>query len=136
MTSMRTLLATLALPLALAACGGESEAAPEPTAEPPRSIDLVPPYDGEAVTTTSDERPKYPKGYPKKVAVSSLPDELAYDFEGKSHAVAIAPGVWTELAPGTTVAESAEYGTLLGWCASIKKYERKFDVEPRSNSCW
>lgn len=58
------------------------------------------------------------------------------EANGGREVVLIAPGVWTALAPGTTVLESATYGTRFGYCSSIKAYEAKYTVEEVGNSCW
>lgn len=72
---------------------------------------------------------KYPKGYPKVVKLSTLPDNIAYwlgSEDGFKTAIAVAPGVWTMNAPGTTPREDADGGSWVGYCASSKKFEKKY----------
>jgi hypothetical protein len=88
-----------------------------------------------AVTPTPDPS-AFPAGYPKKVAISKIPSYMRDGAGGAKEAVAIAPGVWTVLAPGTSELESATQGTRFGYCSSIKAYESKFSVEEVGNSCW
>lgn len=96
-----------------------------------------------AVTVTSVWTPtpspdSFPKGYPKKVGIRTLPSHMRSHVtdQGLSEAVAIAPGVWTALSPGTTILEAATYGSRFGFCASIAAYEAKYTVESVGNSCW
>lgn len=56
--------------------------------------------------------------------------------EGSQSVVAIAPGVWTPLAPGTSVLEAGRYGSRFGYCSSIKAYESKYTAEEIGNTCW
>ncbi|KAA1417075.1 hypothetical protein F0U44_18050 [Nocardioides humilatus] len=88
------------------------------------------------VTPEPPALPPYPKGFPKKVRVSEVPFPINSEFEGQTFAVAVAPGVWTRLAPGTTVQEAADFGTFTGYCSSISAFEKKYKPEPRGNSCW
>ncbi|GAB2773374.1 hypothetical protein GCM10027039_38350 [Terrabacter koreensis] len=89
------------------------------------------------VTATPTANPSaFPKGFPKTVAVSKIPSHMRGEANGAAQAIAIAPGVWTALAPGASVLESATYGTRFGYCASIRAYESKFTVEEVGNSCW
>ena len=70
------------------------------------------------------------------VSHAAAPSRMRDEANGGALAIAIAPGVWTALAPGASVLESATYGTRFGYCASIKAYESKFTVERVGNSCW
>ena len=82
----------------------------------------------------------FPKGYPKKVAVSSLPDQVRSWYQmggGSKFAVAIAPGVWAELSPGATVADAVAAGVYDGFCGSIKAYERRYTHgQQHPGTCW
>ena len=82
----------------------------------------------------------FPAGFPMKVPVSTLPDQVRswYQMSGQAQfAVAVAPGVWTELPPGATVQDAAMAGVLDGFCASIGAYERKYTPgEEHGGTCW
>ena len=92
----------------------------------------------ETVTATPEppELAPYPKGFPKKVRVAEIPFPINSEYEGQTFAVAVAPGVWAALAPGTTVQDAADFGSFAGYCSSIKAFENKFKPEPRGSSCW
>jgi hypothetical protein len=80
-----------------------------------------------------------PKGFPKVVAVSSLPDQIRnwYHMSGNKEAVAVAPGVWAELSPGATVADVLKASVFDGFCASIAAFERKYmDGAQTAGTCW
>lgn len=67
-----------------------------------------------------------------------MPEFMRYELgseDGATHAVAVAPGVWTMLSPGTGVRESADSGSLTGYCASVEKFERQ-SGEDRAGTCW
>jgi cytoskeletal protein RodZ len=82
--------------------------------------------------------PLTPPGYPKIVSVSSLPFQVRSWYEGQySKAVAVAPGVWTPLSPGSTVEDALASDVLDGFCGSIRAYERKYrDGESSAGACW
>lgn len=67
----------------------------------------------------------FPPGYPQVVQVSTLPPQPKALFEGEGHdqVVAVAPGVWAPLTPGTDPVSAATAGVLEGYCASIKTYQ-------------
>jgi hypothetical protein len=102
------------------------------------------PTQGSPPTSTAPEttplQPRlYPKGYPKVVLVSSLPDQVRswYEMSHDRKAVAVAPGVWAEMSPGATMQDALDVGVLDGFCSSIKAYERKFrDSEDMAGTCW
>jgi hypothetical protein len=77
----------------------------------------------------------FPKGYPKVVPVAKVPAQMRDEASG-DEVVAVAPGVWADLAPGTDIADAAT-ATLFGYCSSIKAYERMYTPgNEHSNSCW
>lgn len=80
----------------------------------------------------------FPKGFPKVVPVSSLPSQVRSSYEADyAKAVAIAPGVWTPLSPGSEIADAVAGGILDGFCGSIKAYERVFTPnDEHGGSCW
>lgn len=81
----------------------------------------------------------YPKGYPKVVKVSTLPDQVRnwYEMSDHTRAVAVAPGVWNELSIGAEMQDALETGILDGFCGSIKVYERKYrNGEDMAGTCW
>jgi hypothetical protein len=67
-------------------------------------------------------------GYPRVVQISSVPAQVRSDFlyTGHATAVALAPGVWTDLPPGASVRDALLDGSLHGFCASVKAYERRY----------
>ena len=125
--------------LSLAGCGGGD---PKEVREPgPTVTSTVTEIVTEVVTETAEPPPvesaAYPKGFPRKVKQSAVPFPINSQFEGMANAVAVAPGVWTELAPGTTAQESADAGSLTGYCASIDVFVKKYrDGEGTGGSCW
>jgi len=96
----------------------------------------------EPIVTTEEptvDAALYPKGFPKVVKVSSLPDQVRnwYEMSDNAKAVAVAPGVWTELPPGAEMQDALDAGVLDGFCGSIKAYERKFrGGEDMAGTCW
>jgi hypothetical protein len=81
----------------------------------------------------------YPKGYPKVVAVSSLPEQVRswYEMSHDKKSVAVAPGVWAEMSPGATMQDALDAGVLDGFCGSIKAYERRFrGGDDMAGTCW
>lgn len=130
--------------LALAGCGTLSSG----TASGPAATVTVtaPPTATVTVTTIPDAPPAapakkprlFPRGYPKVVTVASLPEQVRSAYAGDyTKAVALAPGVWTPLAPGATVMDAATSGVADGFCGSIKTYERKYrHGEEFGGSCW
>lgn len=80
-----------------------------------------------------------PRGFPKVVSVSSLPDQVRnwYQMSGNKEAVAVAPGVWAELPPGATTADVLKASVFDGFCASITAFERKYmDGAQTAGTCW
>lgn len=108
------------------------------TATPtPEATDTVTEEADEPAEVT--EPPMFPKGYPKVVPVSTLPDQVKswYRMDGTKRAVAVAPGVWAPMTPGATAEDVATAGVLDGFCGSIKAYERKFTPgEEHGGTCW
>lgn len=79
-------------------------------------------------------RGAFPKGYPKIVEKSEIPENLQDQVTGKKAAM-LAPGVWADLPPGADIAD-ATTSTLFGYCSSIKSYERMYTPgTPHSNTC-
>lgn len=79
-----------------------------------------------------------PAGYPKVVSVKSLPSDVASYYEDEKRIpVALGPGVWTTLDPGTTVTDAVISGQLEGYCTSIKVFERKYVFSAQiAGGCW
>ena len=67
-------------------------------------------------------------GYPKVVQISSVPAPVRSDFLYTGHATAVqlGPGVWTDLPAGASVRDALLDGSLHGFCASVKAYERRY----------
>lgn len=77
----------------------------------------------------------FPEGFPKVVPTSKVPEHMRDEASGEE-VVAVAPGVWADLPPGTDIADAAT-STLFGYCSSIKAYERMYTPgNEHSNSCW
>jgi hypothetical protein len=131
--------------LVLAGCGGgDSETGAPPASDTSassesQSASSTPPPTPEPTPSPKPD-PLFPKGFPKVVAVSSLPDQVRSWYQmggGAPNAVAIAPGVWTELPPGASKMDAAMAGIYDGFCASIDAYSRKFrDGEQFAGTCW
>ncbi|HEY2088520.1 MAG TPA: hypothetical protein VGH54_21195 [Mycobacterium sp.] len=128
----------------LAACSSSHpKAAAVPS--PPATTSVVVASSSTAAPTTASATvapippaAPFPRGYPKIVAVSSLPDQIKSWYESDyTRAVAIAPGVWTALPAGATMQDAIAAGILDGFCASIKAYERKYlDGASAGGTCW
>lgn len=100
-------------------------------------------YSSTPTTTMAAPKPfnplagKFPKGYPKKVAVADIPSPISSAYEGMRFAVQLAPGVYTALPPGAAVRDAALGDTADGYCASIDTYSRKFrHGKEFGGSCW
>jgi hypothetical protein len=82
---------------------------------------------------------RYAAGYPRVVPISEVPDEMV-DYsgaaDGADSAIAVAPGVWVKDAPGTTVLEDAESGSLFGWCASVEAFQSDHPDHLSGATCW
>lgn len=150
-----TLIVGISILGALAGCGGTSSAqqpvtvmvaadAPEPvTVTVTETVaETVTVTETAAVTETgSDLAGAFPKGFPKEIPMSQVPEQMRSDLgadEGVTTAIALAPGVWTRNAPGTSVEEDALYGaqsSISGWCSSVEKFQRDFGSEA-GGSCW
>jgi hypothetical protein len=72
------------------------------------------------------------------MSVSKISDRVDVEtyFEGEKKAVAIAPGVWTNLPDGTELQDAVAGGALIGLCASIKAFERQNTDISRGGTCW
>ena len=148
--SMKTTGVLLALPaalLALSACSTDpTTRAGEPavtvtvtaTATATATVTVAATVNADADVNEPDEPRLFPRGYPKVVPVSSLPFQVKASYEDTyTKAVALAPGVWTPLAPGATKMDAATAGVADGFCGSIRTYERKFlDGQSLGGSCW
>ena len=141
---MKPLLAALALVL-VAGCGGgggDSEPAADPA--PTQSVAVEPtpeptpePEPAEP-STISEIQSLFPKGYPKVVAVSTLPDQVRSWYDGDyTQALAIAPGVWAGMSPGAEPFDVFAAGVYDGFCPSVKAYERKYlEGVESAGVCW
>ncbi|RZS68693.1 hypothetical protein EV187_1127 [Agromyces ramosus] len=81
---------------------------------------------------------RFPEGYPYIVPVSELPDQVRnwYEMSSLTQAVALAPGVWTELPPGADIQSAISAGVADGFCASIEAYERDYAKRDLAGTCW
>ena len=122
-------LVLLAIAAAAAGCGASSHTS---TVTVTTVVAEVP------VETLGQYTPQYPPGFPKEVPVSQTPERMSDYLRtgGATTAVAVAPGVWVYKAPGTTVDEDAAAGSLIGWCASVNKFEAYNPDRPTGNTCW
>lgn len=139
---MRVAVCTIACLLALAGCGGSETPDAAQATSRATSSPTPQPTTPEPIATTEPpaiDPALYPKGYPKVVKVSSLPDQVRswYEMSGHTKAVAVAPGVWTELPTGAEMQDALDVGVLDGFCGSVKAYERKFrGGEEMAGTCW
>lgn len=146
-----TRLSLVAVVLLASACGGatdvgkaSSAGASSPSASPSESKDNSP-SPGSRESPIRDQTKKsqatddqFPEGYPKVVAVSSLPFELRHSYNVRtSRAVALAPGVWTPLLAGMTELDAATTGFADGRCGAVRSYEREYLGGRRlDGDCW
>lgn len=81
---------------------------------------------------------QFPEGYPYIVQVSELPAQVKnwYEMSSLTQAVALAPGVWTELPPGADMESAIAAGIADGFCASIEAYERDYAKKDLAGTCW
>lgn len=116
------------------------------TAAPTPSATSTVPTRATATATTTEVTPivvsppaSLPAGYPKVVAVRSLPHQVRnwYELKGTTQAVQLAPGVWTSLPVGATTDDAVNTGVLDGFCASIKAFEREYrNGQSHAGTCW
>jgi hypothetical protein len=137
--------AVLVMVLATAACDGSSD---EPERAPAVATAGSASPSGAETTPVDESTMEYvpepgtirtfPRGYPKVVAVSSLPGVVRSWYETDyDEAIAVAPGVWTPKAYGVTKANALDGGVLDGYCGSVRAYERKFvDGAQMGGTCW
>ena len=87
--------------------------------------------DSGSVITFSD-------GYPKIVSTSKISPRVDVEtyFKDEKRAVALAPGVWTNLPEGAELQDAATGGPLIGLCASVKAFQRKNPDVSRGGTCW
>lgn len=151
--SMLRVAPLAAVLLALSACGSDTDPRAEPvptmtvtTTGTVTTTESVEATETVTVTVTVEPTPteaadpfagQFPKGFPKKVAVSDIPSPIDSAYEGFDFAVQLAPGVYTSLPPGATL-EDAAFGDIAdGYCASIDAFIRKFrNGEEMGGSCW
>lgn len=91
------------------------------------------------VTTTTVETVLLPEGYPQIVPLSEVPENMQWSLEGAgaAEAVAVAPGVWAELAPGATAEDAVNAKVFNGYCASKKALEQEYlNGEATAGNCW
>lgn len=83
-------------------------------------------------------RGSFPEGYPYVVAVSELPDQVRswYEMGPSTEAVALAPGVWTELPPGADMQAAIDARIADGFCASVEAYKRDYAKSDLAGTCW
>jgi hypothetical protein len=142
-------VAVLAMVLATASCDGSSDGPSDGRERTPAVTAAGSPSPSEAETPPVDESTMeyvpepgtlrtFPRGYPKVVPVSSLPDVVRFWYETDyDEAIAVAPGVWTPKSYGVTKATALDSGVLDGYCGSVTAYERKFlDGAQMGGTCW
>lgn len=130
-------LAAIFTAVSVAACGGEgNEATPPASTFTPAATSPLPDFSDTAVAAPVASA--YPAGFPKEVPLSNVPERMRYELgeeDGKTTAVAVAPGVWAHRNPGTTVQEDADYGALIGWCSSVEAFEAEYGRD-EPGTCW
>lgn len=142
-TGVASVLVVVLSTAACAGAGGERARPPAVTAaagSPLPSVADNPPVDDsnmESVPEPATLR-TFPRGYPKVVPVSSLPDVVRSWYETDyDEAIAIAPGVWTPKADGVTKSNALDSGVLDGYCGSVSAYERRFlEGAQMGGTCW
>lgn len=90
-------------------------------------------------SSSAEPTAAFPSGYPKVVAVRSLPNQVRnwYQMKGTAKAVQLAPGVWTPLQDGAAVEDAVEAGVVDGFCSSIKAFERQYrNGRAYPGACW
>jgi hypothetical protein len=126
---MRRALYVLATAALIAGCGS--------TTTTVKTVTLT--AAGPATPAPTHARPRYYlAGFPRVVPLSAVPERMRLELgegEGAKSAVAIAPGVWTVNSPGTSALEDAENGSHVGWCSSVRAFEKKSGREA-GGSCW
>jgi hypothetical protein len=139
---MRIVTMLVAGLVALAGCGGgegPTPGAPVAQSSEPTAVAESETPEPEPVVTPSIDPTLYPKGFPKVVSVSGLPDQVRswYEMSDLKRAVAIAPGVWTELPPGAEMEDALATEVRDGFCGSVKSYERKYLAGTEgAGTCW
>lgn len=143
---VRPCVAGAVVVLTLVGCSGGSRtktvAGPTVTAivtETATVTDSATPLVSAPSTTIASSGPSYPAGYPKIIDVATVPQPVRdyLDSQHESKAVAVAPGVWAELTTGASMQDALATGTLTGFCASIKAYERKYTGgQEHGGLCW
>lgn len=143
MLDMKIAFLLFAAVLSVAACSSSDDGAGEfssaPTATTPAPVATPESVEPSPEPTPAIDRALYPEGFPEVVPVSSLPDQVRnwYEMSDLEDAVAIAPGVWTELPRGAELIDALSSQTRDGFCASIKAYERKYlGGEEAGGTCW
>lgn len=145
-------ISLLVLSAPLAGCGGSSTGASEPTSvrsSPVLTTMAAPtapsaPAAPQASVTTTEvptttESFNLPAGYPRVVTVSSLPNQVRnwMQMQGDTQAVALAPGVWTPLPTGASVADAVNSNVADGFCASVHDYETNYlGGQQMPGACW
>jgi hypothetical protein len=139
------IIAVAVLVIAVAAFAVVSNLRGDKGNEPAATPQVSDPTDAPAPAPVETEVPApvdpleglFPKGYPKRVPVASIPEPINSEYEGDRFAVQLAPGVYTALPPGSTVQDAALSDVMDGFCASITAYSRKFrGGEEFGGSCW
>ncbi len=134
---MKKLVLLACVGILLAGCAS-TEAEQAPREDPPVS---VPPESAPEPTLDPPTEPELglPEGYPQVVAISELPEHMQWAFEktGTGQAVAVAPGVWAELAPGATAEDAVRAGVFSGFCSSLEAFERDYrNGDSTPGMCW
>ena len=130
---MRKLVALACLGLLLTGCAASAQT-PDSATEAP--IVQAPESDPEPAPPA---KLVLPDGYPQVVPITDLPEHMQWAFEktGTGQAVAVAPGVWAELAPGATAEDAVRAGAFSGFCSSLEAFERDYlNGESAPGMCW
>ena len=131
-------VAALLILLGLIACGNDPDiifVQPTVTVTESSAADVAPPVAAPTAQPPTEPSSTYPfPGYPRVVQLTDVPKNMRWSIDSET-AVAVAPGVWAENAPGTTLLDNALHGAWLGYCSSIEAAERQLDHDS-GNMCW
>jgi hypothetical protein len=109
------LLITITLAVSLGGCVASTTSTPSPSASP-----------------SSTQRSEYPK----EVPISSLDERFHLSLgadRGKTVAVQLAPGVYTERSTSGDLGTLEDYSAYVGLCVDVKRYA---ELHPGGYTCW
>lgn len=122
---------------ALLLAGCSSPDGEQPVVEAPTETMSETPVD--TADETLADTPVLPEGYPQIVPIATIPENMqwAFDATGTGEAVAVAPGVWAERAPGATVDDIINARVFHGHCSAKEALEREYlNGESTAGNCW